>query len=352
MRLPADVPGSGSSASPSELLRLQVDDPRWAEFVSSRPEATPFHDPAWAAFIADTYGFRPFALCVQRAGVTVAGLAVIELRTPLGRRRWVSLPFTDECAPLGDLDDDVPERFDTARSDAGIRSFEVRAPFTGGFCRPRGVTHQLSLGEDLDRIMRGYRSSIRQGIRAAERADVVVRRAERPSELTDTFYAMHVATRRRLGVPVQRRRYFAELWERIIDSGKGFVLLAERSRMPLAGAVFLQANGIVVYKYGASDASHWRLRPNNALFHHAISCAAQDGCGLFDWGRTDFEDQGLRRFKSSWGAVERELVYTTLGAESSSVGGGRAAAVAQVVIRHSPAAVGRALGAMLYRYAG
>jgi hypothetical protein len=156
-------------------------------------------------------------------------------------------------------------------------------------------------------------------------------------------------------VPVQPRRYFQLLWERVLAPGGGFVLLAELNRVPVAGAVFLMANGVVVYKYGASDAAHWRLRPNNALFHEAISQSASAGCHSFDWGRTDYEDEGLRRFKAGWGASEHELAYTVLGARAepaASSNGGRVVALSRTVIRRSPSVVSRLAGALLYRYAG
>ena len=150
--------------------------------------------------------------------------------------------------------------------------------------------------------MRSYRGSIRQGIRAAAREGVVVRQATRSPDVTHTFYGLHVATRRRLGVPVQRRRILrAALGPSPRTRARLRSHLAERDGVALAGAVFLRSNGVVLYKYGASDARHWRLRANNALFHEAISVAVAGGARLFDWGRTGFEDEGLRRFKASLG---------------------------------------------------
>jgi Acetyltransferase (GNAT) domain len=337
--------------SPS-FRRLALDDPRWAAFVSSRPEATPFHQPAWAVFLSEAYNFDAFAIALERNDTLTDGIPVLEVRTLLGRRRWVSLPFTDECGPLGEAVAELTAAVDTARRSAGIGSHEVRASVPAGIAHPYAVSHSLTLGDDLESLMRSYRASVRQGIRVAAREGVVVRQATK-QDLTHTFYGLHVATRRRLGVPVQRRRYFELLWDRVLASGNGFALIAEREGVALAAAVFLQSNGVVLYKYGASDARHWRLRANNALFHEAISRAVAGGARVFDWGRTDFDDEGLRRFKASWGSSEQELVYTTLGVESpATVGGGRAAALSRAVIRRSPSAVGRLAGALLYRYAG
>ncbi len=93
------------------------------------------------------------------------------------------------------------------------------------------------------------------------------------------------------------------------------------------------------------------MRPNNAVFWHAIRWASTHGYETFDFGRSDFESDGLRRFKSSWGAVEAPLVYSTLGkAGTSEKGSGRAGGVASTIIRRSPAAVCRAVG-LFYRWA-
>jgi CelD/BcsL family acetyltransferase involved in cellulose biosynthesis len=108
----------------------------------------------------------------------------------------------------------------------------------------------------------------------------------------------------------------------------------------------------LTYKYGASDARFWGMRPNHALFWLAIQAACADGYEFFDFGRTDLEDEGLRQFKSGWGGVEEPLEYTTLGKPAggpSRMAG--ATGAARALLRHSPPWVCRAAGGLLYRYA-
>jgi CelD/BcsL family acetyltransferase involved in cellulose biosynthesis len=336
----------------SSLVRLNLDDGRWHEFVASRPEATPLHLPSWGALLADCYGFKAFVLAAEEGGRLVAGLPVMEVRSAFRRPRWVSLPFTDECRPLGEPLLSFAQQLDQTRIDAGVGSFEVRSDLAIGHPCQRGYSHRLPLEADVDALLRRCRSSVRQGIRAAARQSVTVRLGETIDDLSRTFFRLHVRTRRRLGVPVQRRTYFKMLWERLIAAGNGFVLIAERDATPLAAAIFLHHNGNVLYKYGASDAAFWRLRANNALFYRAITHSVELGCQIFDWGRTDFEDEGLRRFKTNWGSLENELSYTTLGparrtANASLVMPG----FARELIRRSPSAVCRIAGALGYRYA-
>jgi CelD/BcsL family acetyltransferase involved in cellulose biosynthesis len=326
----------------SELALLPLAEPSWTAFAAARPEATPFHAPAWAGFLSECYGFRSFAAVVLDQGRIVAGIPVAEVR----RRRWVSLPFTDACGPLGDAER-LAAALDAAR---GARLVEVRAPLPGSVGSAAGLAHVLALDEDEQLVFAGFhKSQVRRNIRRAEREGVEVRVATTEAELTDTFYALHLRTRRRLGAPVQRRRFFSLLWRHVLQPGGGYVLLAYHEGRPAAGAVFLTAGQTVVYKYGASDERRWGVRPNHVLFRDAIRRSCAEGRTVFDFGRTDSDDAGLREFKRGWGAIEQELVYSTLG-------GGRqiqrgmptaAAAAARRVIRTGPPVVCRAAG-LLY----
>jgi CelD/BcsL family acetyltransferase involved in cellulose biosynthesis len=340
------------------MIVLDLSDPRWLEFVGASPAATTFHHPSWAGLVAQCYGYRVFVLAhTDGDGRIDAGLPIIELRPPLGSRRWVSLPFTDQCAPLdrpgagwatllGELDD--------TRRDAGISSLEVRSTLDGPQTHmgPVGVIHSLRLDPDPDELAKRFRrSSVRRQIKNATRNGVVVRREESGAALTETFYRLHLQTRRRLGVPVQPRRYFDLLWSEVIEPGLGFVLLAYSRDVPIAGAVFLAWNGTVSYKYGASDTSAWHLRPNHLLMWTAISWGCRNGYHTFDFGRSDLTSKGLREFKDSWGSEETSLVYTTLGAREVRAADGRMHAAVGTIVRRSPPWVCRAMGELLYKYA-
>ena len=236
------------------VIALGLDDPRWLRFVESSPSATPFHHPSWALLLARCYGYRAFAL-VHRdpRGRILAGLPVIEVRSPLARRRWVSLPFTDECQVLhpGIAQADLVAELDGARRRAGVSTLQVRAALDGpgAAASPVAVIHRLPLDPDPDAVYRGrLRSSVRKRITEARQDGVVVHRGDTPESLTTAFYRLHVRTRHRQGVPVQPRRYFELLWEHVIGPGQGFLLLASIGRTVIAGAVFLAWRDTVIYK--------------------------------------------------------------------------------------------------------
>jgi CelD/BcsL family acetyltransferase involved in cellulose biosynthesis len=330
---------------------LPLRDPRWLEFVSAQPEALPVHHPAWAQVLEETYGFESLALVLESGGAISAGMPVLRVRRPLGGARWISLPFTDYSPPLGDLEALAPE-LDGVPAAHGVTRLEIRSPFPGATSKPSEppLLHTLPLDSDPDAAAKRFRDSVRRNIRKGERSGVTVRRAEEEADLVDVFYGLHVETRRRLGVPVQPRRFFRLLWRTVVEPGLGFVLLAEHGERPLAGAVFLAWKGTVAYKYGASDPQWLGLRPNEVLFRDAIAWACTNGYSTLDFGRTDADAAGLRRFKLGWGCEEAPLLYSVVGGEPPRLDSSSSTALAPL-LRRSPTWVTRVVGELLYKYA-
>jgi CelD/BcsL family acetyltransferase involved in cellulose biosynthesis len=343
----------------SEALRvtaaelLEGDDGEWRAFLLSHPQALPYHHPAWVETLAEVYGYEPKAAVVRSpGGAVLGGLPLVAVGGRLRRRRWVSLPFTDFCPPLtadGVLERELASAVDALRRENEVASLEIRAPVEGFEERAeqRGVRHELVL-TDPDTLFRSFRSQVRRNIRKAEASGLEVRVAEHRDELVRTYFDLHAETRRRLGVPPQPRRLFDGLWRNVMEPGLGFVLLAHHEGSAVAGAVFLEWKGRIVYKYGASDTRHWPLRPNNLLFWECIRRGCSSGATALDFGRSDLEDEGLRSFKQSWGAPEVPLAYTSIGrAASPSRSSGR---VLRPLVRATPTWLSRTVGAALYRF--
>jgi CelD/BcsL family acetyltransferase involved in cellulose biosynthesis len=240
-----------------------------------------------------------------------------------------------------------------ASTAAGIQRVVIRAPLAGAAPAGTAFRHVIALNGDADRVYARFRRAVRQQIRQAEQRGVTVRRGTKPEDLTEVFYRLHLRTRRRLGVPVQPRRFFRMLWDSMIGPGLGLVFIAEAAGGPVAAQVCLAWNGTMIGKFSASDDRAWSLRPNDLIVWHSIQTAFERGCRRLDMGRTDAANEGLRAFKRSWGSVEEPLVYGSLGVgpEPATPGNGRAGHVLASVIRRGPLALCRATGEALYRYA-
>jgi CelD/BcsL family acetyltransferase involved in cellulose biosynthesis len=346
-------PPATRAQPPAGLAQLAIDDARWTAFTAAATPATPFHHPAWAGLLGDVYRFPAFALTVtDGAGRLLAGVPVLATRRIDGRRRWIALPFTDELPLLG-VDAEAVGRLALELADAQARRalppLEVRGPVDvpGWHARSDAVIHVLDLRGGADEVQARFdRSQVRRNIKRAAREGVVVREGSCPADM-DAYYALHLRTRVRQGVPVQPRAFFAALWSRMVAPGLGSVVLAEVAGRPVAGAVFLSHNGTTIYKFGASDPAGWPQRPNHAIFWHAIQQACARGDRWFDFGRTDLTNDGLRAFKSGWGARERPLVYST----PAPAHRGGASRLMAGVIRRGPGWLCEGLGETMYRYA-
>jgi CelD/BcsL family acetyltransferase involved in cellulose biosynthesis len=290
----------------------------------------------------------------EASGNIRAGLPLVEVQTPLWGKRWVALPFTDHCSALGD-DSALEPLIVSIAADAiahGIGRVDMRAAPPAGTALPSrqvAVRHTLELAADSGAVQAGVSSMHQRNVRKAVRAGVEITRGNSARDV-EIFYQLHQMTRRRHGVPIQPRRFFRLLGERVIAPGHGFVLTAWVAGAPIASAVFLAWNGVLIYKYGASDERSWEHRPNNLLMWTAMKWGCDNGYRSFDFGRSDLEDAGLRAFKSGWGAAEEPLIHcgTALPAEHARPFVQRALAT---MIRRGHPWVSRALGELLYRYA-
>jgi hypothetical protein len=288
-------------------------------------------------------------------GAILTGIPVLELGNTLTGRRWISQPFTDyspvltqEWPPYELVDALVREV-----QEKPLDAFELHAALPEGchiYSFVDAVHHTLALSPD-PRDLYSQFSRMHQGnIRRAERSGIHLRLGHSAYDL-DVFYRLHVLTRHRLGIPVQPRRFFRLLAQQFIRPGMGFVLSAYVDGEPAAAGVFLTWNGVVLYKYSASDPRYWSQRPNNLLTWAAIRWACEHRFHTMDWGSTDIHNEGLRSFKDGWGAREAPLVHSIAALRPARPPSHRFLGTTQPVLRRSPAWVCRVAGEILYKYA-
>lgn len=333
-------------------------DERWISYIDRKSEATIFHHPAWINLIAGSYNYRPFVVVIlDSQGNIDAGIPFVEIKSPLTGKRWVSLSFSDHCAPLFEtqsainsliqgiskmyLDDLAPNiemRWDIAQPE------EKWSTSSYAF-------HVVKLEADHKKVFRNFRKMHQRNVKSAIKKGVEVKH-ETGREALESFYSMHLETRSRLGVPIQPKKFFNLLQENLIEKGLGFISLASVEGESIAGAIFLHYKKNLMYKYGASRASAQHYRPNNLIFGEAIEWGCKNGYTALDLGKTDLENEGLRSYKSGWGAEEINLVYSYLSDAPVENHGGFLKSGMEKFITFSPEWVCRATGELLYRHFG
>jgi lipid II:glycine glycyltransferase (peptidoglycan interpeptide bridge formation enzyme) len=336
---------------------MDVTDANWMEYVEMNPDATFFHHPTWSIVLSKTYGYRSFVLAVKDVGgQIVGGLPLMEINSWLTGKRWVSLAFTDHCKVLvrdKEALEALAEKLINETAQEKTLRVEIRdnlPPMNGAVSKKSHYVHYLSLGGNEEKLFRSFRKKgVQYCIKKGLKNDVVVSRRTSDEAVLD-FYDLHLLTRKKLGVPIQPRKYFVNLWREIINQNMGFVALAHYHDKPIAGGVFLHYRGKLIYKYGATDPRYLNVYANHALLWEVIKWASSNGFEVFDWGKTEKNDEGLRKFKLGWGTNEEELGYTYINRLPLDYSAGWKKRITEKTVQKCPVWVCRALGELLYKH--
>lgn len=286
----------------------------WDALITGRENHSIFHRSAWARVLAETYGHQPVYLRIFSNDNEAALVPLMEVRSPLTGCRGVSLPFSDFAGPLW-TDPDQADKVYAALAELARERKWKHTDLRGGGPPPGRTaafqtfeSHQLDLRPGLESLEKGVASSVRRALRKADGRALRLS-VETGEDDIGSFYRLHVRTRRRHGLPPQPESFFRSISKHLLQRDHGMVVLARLGATPVAGAVFFWSGGNAIYKFGASDPRHWPLRPNQRVMWAAIEHLVGIGCRSLHFGRTSKGDEGLARFKRSWGCDSSSLRY-------------------------------------------
>jgi len=331
--------------------------PGWDELLLSHPESNFFHSTMWAGVLCDTFAYEPLYFTGIDNNKLSVLIPVMEINSPLTGRRGVSLPFTDICEPIiGD-----PARFNDAMAnvlDYGEKSRWKSFVLNGGtrFLQEKTpshnyYTHVLDLTRDEEQIFAGFQGSTKRNVKKAIREGVQIEISE-SSESINEFYRLYGITRRRHGTAIEPLAFFENVYRNVISKGNGNVVLASHGKKYIGTAVFFHFGKFVFYQFGASDLTYQHLRPNNLIMWEAIKWYRQKGFELFSFGTTEFDNTGLRQFKSGMATTEETLGYYVYNFEKHDFIFHRSlhSPKKRNILRMAPITFLKLLGAIFYRH--
>lgn len=350
---------NGLSKSQVAGITIERIDPfaasHWDDLVVNHPDQTIFHHSAWARVLAETYGHQPFYLKISGYGSEAALVPLMEVKSRFTGCRGVSLPFSDFAGPLWSDTGHAPSVYAALLELAAARKWK-HLEIRNGFIPPVSAkpfqtydSHHLDLRPGTEVLFRNLETAVRRAIRKAESSKIDVT-VERSAEAMNDFYLLHGRTRRRHGLPPQPQRFFNAIFKHLVARNLGTIVLARLAGVPVAGAVFLHSAKQAIYKFGASDTQHWPSRPNQGVMWTAIRELVKIGCEELQFGRTSPADEGLARFKLSWGSVSQPISYFR---HSRQIGGWMSADYLPteshpLIFGHLPLACNRLAGRLIY----
>lgn len=341
--------------------------------MSAHAEGLVYHTSAWLRVLQREYGQPAIGLAVEDAAGKMQGVLPLMatkglpmgLWSGVGGRRLSSLPRTPVAGPLADGRDGlaVLVRGAVERTPPGARlqlkpaEAELNDVVERVVAHPWRLTYILELPERPEQVRFGKSRSnarVRSGINSAVRHGLVVRRADSIADVR-AWHRLYLETMRHHAIPARPLRLFEAMWDELHPRGMMRLLLAERQRELLAGSVLLMFGPTVFYAFSGAMPHVLSLRPNDLLQWQAISDACTDRYRRYDLGEVADGNEGLKHFKSKWGAQPRRLYrYSYPPAPQPDDGGGsRFAALAELVERSwraVPLKATAAAGRLVYRY--
>jgi Acetyltransferase (GNAT) domain len=377
----------------------------WDQLVLPFREVTVFHSQAWAQVLHEGYDLNPLYLVV-RDGCKLCGLLpLMEAQSPLTGRRGVALPFTDNVSLLandsrvarGILDhafalgrqrgwkyvefkgaagpekDDprtiltsaaFPSGIDEGGSNRKPLAFGQREGQQDESKAPRGKPnsnpaqpsltyygHILDLQKAEPDLFSVMDSRTRRAVRKAEKSSLQIESSQ-SVEAVEAFYDLHVQTRRKHGLPPQPKSFFHGIHNHLLTNGLGQIILAKKGGQTLAASIFLCYGRRALFKFGASNPAGQSLRANNLVMWHAMKHFAKQGISTLDLGRCSINNEGLRRFKSGFGARESQIHYYRFNYSKGQFVVHRDLAFnwSNRVFQLMPAILSRMVGELLYKH--
>jgi len=294
---------------PVQVEEVALEDPRWDPYVSSRPEATLFHDAAWLRIPTRAFGYRYHGLLARQGDRVVGVLPLFQVpRLPFGSS-LLSTPLAvyggvvaDSAAAGKALA--LAARALGERLGAGYVELRDGMRIEGLPVKDLYVTFRREICGSHEENFAKIRGKQRTSIRAAQRHGLTHEMGR--EELVDRFYIVYSHSVRNLGTPVFPKRLFHYL---LGELGEACEILLVHRQGETVGAVFsFFDRGSVHPYYAGTLRDAYRYSVSDYMYWSLMCHAADRGCRVFDFGRSK-RDTGAFQFKRHWGFEPTPLAY-------------------------------------------
>jgi CelD/BcsL family acetyltransferase involved in cellulose biosynthesis len=300
-----------------KLERLELDRVDW-ERLDAFDDRLIFQTRPWLEFVRRTQGAEPVVAAVLDAGDTVVGYFTGLVVRRFGVRILGS-PFPGwTTSYMGfNLQEGVP-REEAARAVLRFAFGELRCwhlELKDRFLAPESVrdlafehtpnqTFEIDLAVSEEEMFGRMTSACRRAIRKSEKVGVLVEEAAGDDGFADEYYAQLEDVFAKQGLsPTYDVTRVRELIAAVHPTGQ---LLLLRARSPeglsIATGLFPGLGGTAYFWGGASWREHQALRPNEAIFWHAMRYWKARGVTTMDMG-------GGGDYKRKYGPIELNVPF-------------------------------------------
>lgn len=318
VQMTTDASGSHSKLLPQSKCQIVTpsNTDAWEKAIDAMDPSSRFLCANWTKILQVTYGYEPHLIILEVNGAIVGVLPYVVVKSIFTGTRAISLPFFDICRVYAKDTQVIRNLYEAFKAEGKRKAWdyiEMRGDIEQLGLPPslRFYNHVVDLSEGPDSVFENLHPSVRRAIRKAEKSQVQIEFSNSLSSIKD-FYRLQCITRKRHGLPPQPYSFFRNLYQELISTENGMVVSASVEGRLAAASVYLKQGNTAHYKYGASDTRFQASRCNNYVMWAAMKYFSENGVGQMDLGRNSLENQGLRRYKRSWGSKEYITSYLRL----------------------------------------
>ncbi len=292
----------------------------WDSYVQTHSDHSPYHMFAWLQAVHQAYGhpIRHLAAIVDNKIVGI--LPVVLFSVPLRGSSVCSLPYCDIGGCLADTEEikrELEAKAVELKSSIGAKNVEYRE--RGIAVEDKNLHHKkvsmiLSLPDNPDTLMSGFKSKLRSQIRKAEKNGLIYELG-RQSQFIDEFYQIISKNMLRLGSPVHSKKWYDLICR---EYGSNCIISIIRSQGKAIGSgLILFSKDQACIPWASTLAEYNKLSPNMLLYWSLLRFSIENGCRQFDFGRSTY-NEGTFKFKQQWGASPVPLNWHTDDPEKTS----------------------------------
>ena len=153
-------------------------------------------------------------------------------------------------------------------------------------------------------------STHRKHVKRAQKRGVSVVTASTWSQM-ESFYRILVHHYHDLGIPFFGKKFFRQIWDRLIRNNYGCLLIAEYQREIIGGNLLFFSGKTLIAKYAArrKNKEFSKLYASDALYWEPIRLGIDKDFTNLDLGVTGKSNTGLLDFKSKFGSENRPVYF-------------------------------------------
>jgi len=352
---------------PRVILIDPCKDERWDRFVENHPFGWVCHLSGWKKVLENSFPHMKgyYLALIDENGEIQAGLPIYEVRSWLTGNRLVSIPFATLSDPLIKNENELKILLNYTKGLAlklNITNIEIKSFQTSHFFKNTSLNkiclfknHHLFLNKSLNELLKLFHPScIRRVILKSVKLPLEKKKVKKFEELEE-FYNLYVITRKRVGLPPQPYKFFISLLKYLGFNNHVNFFLARLNGKTLGGIMLFSFKNRVSWDaIGIEDYSK-KIGITHYLLWKSIEEAYNDKKEIFDFGRTNINNNGLMIFKNRWGTIVSDLpsFYFTNNIYSMMITNEKfRKKLVQQICRISPTPILKSIGNLCYKHLG